>query len=640
MQVIVTARLGSLQLRNSELELLEVHQALGEHTTCRLEFIRDNATDVALADLLGEPLVVTVAAEDQEPVTIFEGDVGSGSQSHLLNYGSRFFLEGHSPSIALEYRNTAHFPASSLVDVAAKLGAKVKGSPKSRGKLHLVQAGESEFEFLRRIADEEGCFLWTIGRQVEARDGFVDRGSELSWGNSLLEVTARATPVNPGCKGSAHQVDEKKDHIFHGVRKAPQWLSGAPRLVSKLQQLAKRAGGGGDPHLLDAPARATKLAEVKVALERESERQMGGALLIEGVSIQVGLLAGDLVKIADPGVFKLPTTGTLGLIEVTHRFKDQHYTNRFLATPWKGFTNLVAPGRPVMAGPVTAEVLEVTGTKEADDGDKKKMGRLRVRFRWQDKQCEQWVRVATPHAGNGRGFLMLPEAGDEVLVDFEHGDPERPVVIGALWNGSDRPPLLDTESNDGANDWKRLVTRSGNTIQIRDTKDDELIEIHSAHGKCLIQLLNKGGGDKPTITIHSEGSLLIEAKEEIHLKSKRFTHEVTGDAEVSIGGKAARKVAGEDYAEAGKNFIVKAGQDLLLNGLNTSLKAGLIGEVVSGATTNIVGALVHIQPPGHVAKVAAPKTVPAPKAPKDVKREGPRPLRGVRHSTDPATPRK
>src|SRR5687768_7153196 len=77
----------------------------------------------------------------------------------------------------------------------------------------------------------------------------------------------------------------------------------------------------------------------------------------------------------------------------------------------------------------------ITNNKDPD-----KLGRVKVKFPWLSDTDESfWARTATPMAGNQRGMYFLPEVDDEVLVAFEHGDLRFPYIIGALWNGKDKP---------------------------------------------------------------------------------------------------------------------------------------------------------------------------------------------------------
>jgi phage baseplate assembly protein V len=95
-----------------------------------------------------------------------------------------------------------------------------------------------------------------------------------------------------------------------------------------------------------------------------------------------------------------------------------------------------------------------------DSRDPEKRGRVRVRL---EGEQEAWAELATLLAGDGYGTWFHPEAGDEVLVAFEGGDPRRPYVLGALWGKGDRPP----ETEDTV---KTIRTRCGATITIDDAR--------------------------------------------------------------------------------------------------------------------------------------------------------------------------
>ncbi len=579
MKVIIRVSIGDLVLRNSEVESLEVVQELGEHTRCAIEFTRDRAQTVALEDLLRAPVSVTVQEDEADPLEIFQGVVADGAQSHLLHFGARFVLDCVSPSIRHEFRDTRHFPRAKLGDVATKLGVKVVAKLPAADPFDFVQWGETEFEFLKRLADEAGCFLVTSGPQVEIRNEFVDKGWDLIWGESLIEVTARARPVNNGVTGASYDLKEKSTHAHAGIRSNPATLGGAAKLVATVNDLARGYAGGGDPILAEPFAVSTDHAEFKAKLRQESERAMGGALRVECVSGKPGLQAGDLVNLIEGKDFQLATTGKLGITRITNTFKDQQYLNRFEATPWKTFTSYQAPARVAIAGPIAAEVI--------DNEDPSKMGRVRVQYRWSggDEQS-YWARLATPHTGNGRGMMFIPEIGDEVLVVFLAGDPEFPVVVGGLWNGLDQAP----EPTSG-NTAKRIITRSGNTIQLLDDDGAETIEVFTPEGKCMVQLTN---GDTPVITIKSGGDIALEAEGELRMKSKSFTQVVSGPS--------LKKVSGDDYLEVTGALTLKAGRDATLNGMNVALKGNMNVESVAGALNAIVGGMVHVQPPGFAGK--------------------------------------
>jgi len=75
-----------------------------------------------------------------------------------------------------------------------------------------------------------------------------------------------------------------------------------------------------------------------------------------------------------------------------------------------------------------------------NNDDPEKLGRVKVKFPWlSDKNESSWARMLTPLAGQQRGFYHLPEPNDEVLVAFEFGDINRPIILGALWTGANIP---------------------------------------------------------------------------------------------------------------------------------------------------------------------------------------------------------
>ncbi|HET9532619.1 MAG TPA: phage baseplate assembly protein V, partial [Blastocatellia bacterium] len=101
----------------------------------------------------------------------------------------------------------------------------------------------------------------------------------------------------------------------------------------------------------------------------------------------------------------------------------------------------------------------VTNNKD-DQG----LGRVKVKYPWrEDSQESYWARPAVLAAGNDRGTLWLPEIGDEVLLAFDKGDIQHPYVIGALWNGKDKPPEPNA---DGENNTKKIRSRSGHQITL------------------------------------------------------------------------------------------------------------------------------------------------------------------------------
>jgi uncharacterized protein involved in type VI secretion and phage assembly len=139
--------------------------------------------------------------------------------------------------------------------------------------------------------------------------------------------------------------------------------------------------------------------------------------------------------------------------------------------------------------------------------DPKHLGRVKVVLPWLGDQVEtDWARLVTPMAGPDRGFYFRPEVQDEVLVAFAHGNPEMPYVLGALWNGTDKPPVSDPEA---ANDVRMIRSRAGSVLKFSDAQDDVRIEIADSSGSNMIVIR----ASENSITITAAGDVTITAGE-------------------------------------------------------------------------------------------------------------------------------
>ena len=145
-------------------------------------------------------------------------------------------------------------------------------------------------------------------------------------------------------------------------------------------------------------------------------------------------------------------------------------------------------------GVVTALVTNVN--------DPLKQGRVKMSFRWQSETHEtDFIRIATPMAGNGRGAFFMPEVGDQALVAFERGDVRFPYVIGFLYKGQDHPPTEDVRE-------RVIQSVNGHRIRFLDSTpasgNKGALVIEDAHGNTIF--LSNG-----QITIKATGQLRLMA---------------------------------------------------------------------------------------------------------------------------------
>ena len=194
------------------------------------------------------------------------------------------------------------------------------------------------------------------------------------------------------------------------------------------------------------------------------------------------------------------------------------------------------------------EIAIVTNVQDPDQ-----QGRVKVCFpRLPGKPESGWARISKPAAGGGRGFYWIPEVNDEVLVAFERGQANRPYVLGALWNGKDKP-MQDAYTDD--NTTRMIMTKSGHQIILSDKDGEEKIVISDKSGKRTVTfdvkskklLIEDGEGD---VEIHAKKKLVFDC-EDLEIKTKK-----TG--KIEIGSTFDLKVADKANLKAGPKMTIKA----------------------------------------------------------------------------------
>jgi len=174
--------------------------------------------------------------------------------------------------------------------------------------------------------------------------------------------------------------------------------------------------------------------------------------------------------------------------------EDDIYQNSFKCLPDSVvFRPAGGPMKPRVFGLQSAIVVGPSGEEIYTD----KYGRIKVQFRWDrygqnDEQSSCWVRVATPWAGEQWGMIHIPRIGQEVIVDFLDGDPDRPVCTGSLYNAEQMPPygLPDCKTQSGI---KSRSSKGGsadnfNEIRFEDKKGEEQIYVHAEQNfDCVVE---------------------------------------------------------------------------------------------------------------------------------------------------------
>lgn len=276
------------------------------------------------------------------------------------------------------------------------------------------------------------------------------------------------------------------------------------------------------------------------------------------------------------------------------------YQNTFTCIPAAlPFRPVRMTSRPTVLGTQTALVVGPPGEEIFTD----KYGRVKVQFHWdregktdQDSSC--WIRVAHDAAGKHWGSFYIPRIGHEVVIAFEEGDPDRPIIVGSVYNENELPPY-DLPNEKAKSVLFKSNTYKGkgfNEIRVDDTKGKEQIFIHGQHNRD-IRIRND-----QMETIGNESHLII-GKDQLELVKGDKHQLVKGDLNEKIEGtvsltvkedqlekvdrRYALETGSEIHLKAGTNVIIEGGTMITLKVAGNFVTVGPAGVAISGTMVNI-----------------------------------------------------
>jgi len=305
-----------------------------------------------------------------------------------------------------------------------------------------------------------------------------------------------------------------------------------------------------------------------LALKRQTA---ASNVLLRGVSDNPRLRPGKRVKVTGPeGKDNDDGTTEYGefmVVAVSHSSSHGNYQNHFEAVPTKSD---LAPNGMALRQPVCDPQIAVVKENE----DPEKLGRVRVQFLWQrgGPELSPWIRVLTAHANAKGGVYLIPEVDDEVLVDFEFNDPERPFVAGSMYTGKGKP---DSAWVSAKNETKAFRTKGGNEIVIIDKAGKESIQVRNKDGKNEVTMTL---GSEPSIVVKTTGKLTLDA-DTIELRSKKLDVKTNSGSIVSD---ADLKLEASDMALKSKKLDVKTTTGGIVSDTELKLEGSAMVTVKGG----------------------------------------------------------
>jgi type VI secretion system secreted protein VgrG len=273
------------------------------------------------------------------------------------------------------------------------------------------------------------------------------------------------------------------------------------------------------------------------------------------------------------------------------------YGNSFTCIP-KSVTYRPPRGtrRPLVRGPQVAVVTGPAGEEIYCDN----FGRVKVHFPWdreskQDENSSCWIRVSQVHAGKGFGGIDIPRIGDEVVITFYEGDPDRPIITGRLYHAENMPPF-GLPGGMNVSGMKSNSTKGGggyNELVLDDTKGNELIRLHGQFDMDSTikhdlreHVLNDRTRDvtkNETITIGVDRKEKVGSNETIDIGSNR-TETVGGHESITVMLTRSRKVG------INESVLVGGAQEVTVGGLRAVSVGGAQTFTVGGFQAITVGA--------------------------------------------------
>ena len=520
---------------------VELHQYNCQHDTFTIETPEDSFDKFHeyimehSRDLLGEPLTIKFY-QYGKVVQHFSGII---TKIHCKRktgggYGT-LYISGNAPSILLDsgkecqsYENktlqeivaaaTQEYDESAKVDTSA-------GVNTTRTLPYTVQYQESDYDFICRLAKYYGEY-------------FYYDGSKLIFGNKLQETIDLGENLNLIDEEFFLEVKPQDfQYINYNIHQGTSENNDSRDAANEyknnpIQTDAKNASKKIYKKIPQKYHSATSLEQSSVDLEdvvrlEKDKREL--LLKVKGQSRDPRLRMNTFACLTDINARAMET---YRVIKISHYHSGMEYYNSF-------------EGIPMMRTPADFDENAFPRSEQQpaivkDNNDPLGMGRVRVQFLWQAKRNEMtpWIRVVQPYTGGGKGFYFIPEIGEEVMIDFEGGNAERPFVLGAHYNGEAKSGYSPTT--------KAIHTQSGTKILLNDADGSVRIEDPSGN---IYAMDGKGN-----IKVQAPKNITFVAGENISL---RATASIDIDAGVDISetaGAMINKNAIGDYSLIAANI--------------------------------------------------------------------------------------
>lgn len=472
---------------------------------------------------------------------------------------------------------------------------------------YCVQYRETDFTFVSRLMEREGIYFFFEHSDSKHTLCLAD-----DYSAHAAEPNYETIPYYP----PSNQNRREREHVYDwSISQAVQ--SGAyalndfdferPKAELLVRSKASRKHAQSALEVYDYPGAYANSGDGNRYVKTRLEEKQSDYERMLGMSNAVGLSAGNLFSLEgfprdDQNREYLLVSTVLEVqnnaYETGMEENDLDWRCSFEVCDSKQpFRSACVTPAPVVQGPQTAVVVGKSGEEIWTD----KYGRVKVQFHWdrygkRDENSSCWVRVAQVWAGKTWGAIHIPRIGQEVIVEFLEGDPDRPIITGRVYNADEMPPYAlpenQTQSGIKSRSTKQGDAQTFNELRFEDKKGDEQIYFHAEkdfervvenNDSIKVGLEKKDEGNQ-TIDIHNNQVITIGNKDSKDgSQSTTVWNDVTlalknGDSTLTIEkGKRTSTIQGDDsltLKQGNLSTKVSAGKAVIEAAQSIELKVG------------------------------------------------------------------
>ena len=485
-------------------------------------------------------------------------------------------LIGYSPTILLENgQHLASFYKSDLKKIVQQVtkplsqvncNVNIKNQY-SKQIAYICQYKESGFHFLNRLAGEFSEFFYYDGKDLNFGKPSSSKTVEITYGEDIssMQMTLQARPMS--FSNYAYMSKEDKVEKYD----APANVNGMGQYASYV--LKESDNLFSEPVNLPVKQRVENKSDLENFVKKQKAAIAAGLEVLTGTCFNPAVSLGSIINVKvsklQEASFVKEDYGKFLVIGIEHHLNENgKYYNTFEAIP----SSVEVLPLPQVIMPLAEPQIAIV----KDNKDPDSMGRVRVQMLWQKgNEMTDWIRVMTPDAGGGkggaknRGFVVVPEPDDQVLICFRYNDPDRPFIMGSMFHG---------KSGGGGgqgNKTKSLTALSGSTIVL----DGDAINVIDAAGN--------------SIKVDGAGKISIECSAEIKLKTGSSSITLASDGTITLDG-VNINIKGSSKAEM-KSSVAS----FKAESVNATM-SGVMSEIKGDAQTKVGGAMIEINGSGIV----------------------------------------